>query len=85
MPRNCWQILHPKSYLLHRLPETLPATHKSDDFQPVAFGQLLLAASAFWGGQRRAFALATSAGTRLHSRPVYHGAFVALACALRRS
>jgi len=48
-----------------------------------ALALLLLAATAFWAGRRRAFQLATEgAGRRLHSRPVYHGAFVALACAL---
>jgi phosphate transport system permease protein len=44
---------------------------------------VLLAATAFWAGRRRAFQLARAgAGPSLHSRPVYHGAFVALACAL---
>ena len=44
---------------------------------------LMLAGTAFWAGRRRADRLATSgAGLRLHSRPVYHGAFVALACGL---
>jgi phosphate transport system permease protein len=47
-----------------------------------ALGLLLLAATAFWAGQRRALQLAPSSGGRLHSRPVYHGALVALACAL---
>jgi phosphate transport system permease protein len=45
-------------------------------------GLLLLAATAFWAGQRRALLLAASTGQRLHSRPVYHGAWVALACSL---
>jgi phosphate transport system permease protein len=35
---------------------------------------------AFWAGQRRALALASAAP--LHSRPAYHGAYVALATAL---
>jgi phosphate transport system permease protein len=49
-----------------------------------ALALLLLAATAYWAGRRRAFQLASGgeAGRRLHSRPVYHGAFVALACAL---
>jgi len=41
---------------------------------------LLLTAAAFWVGRRRALLTAGSAGGRLHSRPVYHGHFVALAC-----
>ena len=45
-------------------------------------GLLLLAAAAFWAGQRRARRLAASTGQRLHSRPVYHGALLALACGL---
>jgi phosphate transport system permease protein len=45
-------------------------------------GLLLLAAAAFWAGQRRALHLAASTGLRLHSRPVYHGALLALACVL---
>jgi len=47
-----------------------------------ALALLLLASAAFWAGQRRALQLATGSGRRLHSRPVYHGAFVALACGL---
>jgi phosphate transport system permease protein len=47
-----------------------------------ALGLLLLAATAFWAGRRRALQLAASTGQRLHSRPPYHGAWVALACAL---
>jgi phosphate transport system permease protein len=43
---------------------------------------LALAAAAFVAGRRRALAFARHPGVRLHSRPVYHGAFVALACAL---
>ncbi|MGH7288094.1 MAG: phosphate ABC transporter permease subunit PstC, partial [Myxococcota bacterium] len=42
---------------------------------------LLLGAVAFWIGRRRAL-LAIAGGARLHSRPVYHGHFVALACAV---
>ena len=42
---------------------------------------LLLGAVAFWMGRRRAFQMAASGRGRLHSRPVYHGHFVALACA----
>ncbi len=42
---------------------------------------LLLGAVAFWIGRRRAL-LALAGGARLHSRPVYHGHFVALACAV---
>src|SRR5688572_29431878 len=43
---------------------------------------LLLTAASFWTGRRRAFALASRTPARLHSRPGYHGAYVALACAL---
>ena len=42
---------------------------------------LVLTAAAFWAGRRRAFVLASGATVRLHSRPAYHGALVALACA----
>jgi len=38
-----------------------------------------LGAAAFWLGRRRAFQLAAAGGVRLHSRPVYHGNFLALA------
>ena len=41
-----------------------------------------LGAAAFWSGRRRALALALAGGARLHSRPIYHGQFVALASAL---
>jgi phosphate transport system permease protein len=41
-----------------------------------------LGAAAFWMGRRRAFRLAAAGGVRLHSRPVYHGHFVALVCTL---
>jgi phosphate transport system permease protein len=43
---------------------------------------LLLGAGAFWLGRRRAMQMATAGGPRLHSRPVYHGHFVALAGAV---
>jgi phosphate transport system permease protein len=43
---------------------------------------LLLTAAAFWAGQRRALAATAGGSVRLHSRPVYHGALVALACAV---
>jgi phosphate transport system permease protein len=43
---------------------------------------LVLIASAFWLGRRRALALAAAGAQHLHSRPVYHGHFVALACGL---
>ena len=39
---------------------------------------LVLGAAAFWSGRRRALALAAAGPARLHSRPVYHGQFVAL-------
>jgi phosphate transport system permease protein len=41
-----------------------------------------LAAAGFALGRRRALALAEGAPSRLHSRPAYHGAFVALAALL---
>ena len=47
-----------------------------------ALALLLLASAAFWAGQRRALQLRAGSGRHLHSRPVYHGAFVALACGL---
>ena len=43
---------------------------------------LLLGAVAFWIGRRRAFQMAAAGRGRLHSRPVYHGHFLALACAV---
>jgi phosphate transport system permease protein len=43
---------------------------------------LALGAAAFWMGRRRALRLAAAGPARLHSRPVYHGHFVALACTL---
>ena len=43
---------------------------------------LLLTVAAFWAGRRRAFALASRSSARLHSRPTYHGAYVAFACGL---
>jgi phosphate transport system permease protein len=43
---------------------------------------LALGAAAFWMGRRRALRLAAAGPVRLHSRPVYHGHFVALACTL---
>ncbi len=43
---------------------------------------LVFSTAAFWLGRRRAVVLAASARVRLHSRPVYHGAVVALACAV---
>jgi phosphate transport system permease protein len=41
---------------------------------------LLLTAAAYAVGRRRALALAAGAAVRLHSRPAYYGALVALAC-----
>ena len=41
---------------------------------------LVLTTAAFWAGRRRALALASATAVRLHSRPAYHGALVALAC-----
>jgi phosphate transport system permease protein len=50
---------------------------------PVAASVLLLvSAAAFWVGRRRSLALASASGLRLHSRPVYHGAYLALAIVL---
>jgi phosphate transport system permease protein len=50
---------------------------------PFALATLLaLGAVAFWTGRRRALRLAAAGDVRLHSRPVYHGHFVALACTL---
>ena len=46
-----------------------------------AVSLLLVGAAAFWAGRRRAFALAAGGAVRLHSRPAYHGALVALAAA----
>jgi phosphate transport system permease protein len=43
---------------------------------------LLLTAAGYWAGRGRALALAASGPARLHSRPIYHGAWVALASAL---
>jgi phosphate transport system permease protein len=43
---------------------------------------LLFTAAAFWTGRRRAFALSARTPVPLHSRPTYHGAFVAIACAV---
>jgi phosphate transport system permease protein len=45
---------------------------------------LLLSTAAYYFGRRKAFALAGRAegSVRLHSRPTYHGALVALWCAL---
>jgi phosphate transport system permease protein len=43
---------------------------------------LLLTAAGYWAGRGRALALAARAPVRLHSRPTYHGAWVALASAL---
>lgn len=43
---------------------------------------LLLTAAAFWTGRRRAFALSANTSAPLHSRPSYHGAYVAIACAV---
>jgi phosphate transport system permease protein len=43
---------------------------------------LVLGAAAFWMGRRRALRLAVAGPARLHSRPIYHGHFVALACTL---
>ncbi len=45
---------------------------------------LLLSAAAYHAGRRKAFAIAGAGGraVRLHSRPTYHGALVALWCAL---
>ena len=43
---------------------------------------LLLTATAYWTGRRRALAVSASGRARLHSRPAYHGAYVAFACAL---
>jgi phosphate transport system permease protein len=43
---------------------------------------LLLTAAGYWAGRVRALALAASGPVRLHSRPTYHGAWVALASAL---
>jgi phosphate transport system permease protein len=40
---------------------------------------LLLTAGAFWLGRRRALRFAIVEGERPHSRPVYHGHFVAIA------
>jgi phosphate transport system permease protein len=43
---------------------------------------LLLSVAAFWTGRQRAVALASKPPARLHSRPTYHGAYVALASLL---
>ncbi|MEJ5357818.1 MAG: phosphate ABC transporter permease subunit PstC [Desulfobacterales bacterium] len=45
---------------------------------------LLLSAAAYYAGRRKAFAMAGGGGraVRLHSRPTYHGALVALWCGL---
>jgi phosphate transport system permease protein len=43
---------------------------------------LLLTTAGYWAGCRRALALAPSPPERPHSRPTYHGAWVALASAL---
>jgi phosphate transport system permease protein len=43
---------------------------------------LLLTAAGYWAGRGRALALAAGAPVPLHSRPTYHGAWVALASAL---
>jgi phosphate transport system permease protein len=51
---------------------------------PVSFVILLLALSslAYWQGRRKAFAVATGGGPRMHSRPGYYGMLTALWCAL---
>ena len=41
-----------------------------------------LAVVGFFAGRKRAFALAAEGPVALHSRPVYHGWYVALACGL---
>jgi phosphate transport system permease protein len=43
---------------------------------------LLLTAAGYWAGRGRALALVGAASGRLHSRPTYHGAWVALASLL---
>jgi phosphate transport system permease protein len=43
---------------------------------------LAFGVAAFWMGRRRALRLASAGPARLHSRPVYHGHFVALTCTL---
>ncbi len=43
---------------------------------------VLLVASAFWTGRNRALALAADGTSTLHSRPSYHGSWVALWCGL---
>jgi phosphate transport system permease protein len=45
-------------------------------------GILIFAGAGFWLGRNKALELAADAAGRLHSRPVYHGAWAALCCGL---
>ena len=57
-----------------------PLLEGKNTMSPISFVIILLALSSlvYWGAKRKAFAVATGGGQKMHSRPGYYGMLTAL-------